>query len=65
MASFMRVSYKLVFHQSKCIGAIKRIHSTIPPRIYPLLLYVFVCSGTPEQRQGRWGNERVEGNGSL
>jgi len=25
MASFMRVSYKLVFHQSKCMCAIKRI----------------------------------------
>jgi len=24
----MRVSYKLVFHQSICISAIKRIHST-------------------------------------
>ena len=28
MASFMRVSYKLVFHQIECIGAIKRILST-------------------------------------
>jgi len=28
IASFMRVSRKLVFHQSKCISAIKRIHST-------------------------------------
>jgi len=28
MASFMHVSYKLVFHQSKCISAIKRMHST-------------------------------------
>jgi len=28
MASIMRVSYKLVFHQSKCISAIKRIHCT-------------------------------------
>ena len=24
----MRVSYKLVFHQSKCISAIKRMHSS-------------------------------------
>jgi len=28
MASFMRVSYKLVFHQSKCTSAIKRRLST-------------------------------------
>jgi len=28
MTSFMRVSQKLVFHQSKCISAIKRILST-------------------------------------
>jgi len=28
MASFMRMSQKLVFHQSKCICAIKRILST-------------------------------------
>jgi len=28
MASFMRVSCKFVFYQSKCISAIKRIHST-------------------------------------
>jgi len=28
MPSFMRVSYKLVFHQSKYISAIKRIRST-------------------------------------
>jgi len=28
MASFMRVSYKFVFYQSKCISAIKSIHST-------------------------------------
>ena len=28
MASFMRVSYKLVFYLSKCISAIKRMHST-------------------------------------
>jgi len=28
VASFMRVSYILVFHQSKCMRVIKRIHST-------------------------------------
>jgi len=28
MASFMRMSQNLVFHQSKCISAIKRILST-------------------------------------
>jgi len=28
MASFMRVTYELVIHQSKCISAIKCIHST-------------------------------------
>jgi len=28
MASFMRVSYKFVFHESRCISAIKIIHST-------------------------------------
>ena len=28
MASFMRVSYTLVFHRSKCISAIKCMHST-------------------------------------
>jgi len=33
MASFMRVSYKLVFHQSKCISAINRIHSTAATHI--------------------------------
>jgi len=37
MLSFMRVSYKLVFHQNKCISAIKRIRSTTP-RIHPRLL---------------------------
>ena len=29
MVSFTRVFYKLVFHQSKCVSAIKRVHSTI------------------------------------
>jgi len=38
MASFMRVSQKLVFHQSKCISAIKRKHSVLLPRIYPRAL---------------------------
>jgi len=37
VVSFMRVSYKLVFHESKCISAIKRMRSTTvtPLRIYP------------------------------
>jgi len=29
MASFMRVSYTLGFHQSKCISAMRRIPSTV------------------------------------
>jgi len=35
MTPLMRVSQKLVFHQSKCISAIKRI---LPPCMHPRLL---------------------------
>jgi len=34
MASFMRLSQKLVFHQSKCISAIKHILSTTAVCMY-------------------------------
>jgi len=37
MASFMRVSQKLVFHQSGCIGAIKHVLSTT-------VMYLSSCS---------------------
>ena len=45
MTSFIRMSQKLVFHQSKCICAIKRILSTTanPPCMYPRL-HVFTFS---------------------
>jgi len=39
LASFMRVSCMLVFHQSKCISAIKRILSTTAT-------YISSCSFT-------------------
>jgi len=35
MTSFMRMSQKLVFHQSKCICAIKRILSTTDMYVSP------------------------------
>jgi len=40
----MRMSCKLVFHESKCITAIKAMRSTTATYIYPRLLYVFVYS---------------------
>jgi len=44
MASFMRLSQKLVFHQSKCISAIKHILSTTAVCMYlrlPSYIWVF------------------------
>jgi len=42
MVSFMRVSQKLVFHQSKCIRVIKRILSTTAMCMY-LRLPSYIC----------------------
>ena len=40
MTSFMRVSQKLVFHQSKCISAIKRILSTTAVHVSSSSMYL-------------------------
>ena len=42
MTSFMRMSQKLVFHQSKCIWP-SRVYSLLPPCMYPRL-HVFAFS---------------------
>jgi len=44
MASFMHVSYTLVFHQSKCISAMRLILSTVATYILSIFFHVFVCS---------------------
>jgi len=41
MTSLMRVSQKLVVHQSKCISAIKRI---LPPCMHLVFFHAFVFS---------------------
>jgi len=42
MASFMRASYKFMFHQRKCISAIKRIHSATATYI-PSSSFMYLC----------------------
>jgi len=42
MASFMHVSYTLVFHQSKCISAMRRILSTVA-RYMRLNFFMYLC----------------------
>ena len=43
MASFMHVSYTLVFHQSKCISA--KVYTLYCRHVYTLkFFHVFLCS---------------------
>jgi len=44
MASFRCIPYMLVFHQSKCISAIKRIPFYYFPVYVLEFIHVFVCS---------------------
>jgi len=64
MASFMRMSQMLVFHQSKCISAIKRLLSTTAMYVSSssfMYLRIPCYSGPSPGFSSRWGQKPYGG----
>ena len=54
MTSFMRISQKLVFNQSKCICTIKRILSVTNQEVHSFLLISFILLKTAAWSENKW-----------